>query len=122
MKIAKQLALSLVMLTLVPLAYAQSMSGWLGDLPVEKAYRLRRISSYDRSGGNADMRSIEAGQTLTLLDEKGPGEISHIWITINSPEKYHLRSWSCECTGMTNLTRVLKLPSVISLVSATGTT
>jgi hypothetical protein len=91
MKIAKQLALSLVMLTLVPLAYAQSMSGWLGDLPVEKAYRLRRISSYDRSGGNADMRSIEAGQTLTLLDEKGPGEISHIWITINSPEKYHLK-------------------------------
>jgi hypothetical protein len=60
-------------------------------LAVEKAYRLKRISSYDRSGGNADYRATEPGQTLTLLDEKGPGEISHIWITLDSPEKYYLK-------------------------------
>jgi len=91
MKIAKQLARSLVILTFVPLAYAQSMSGWLGDLPVEKDYRLRRISSYDRSGGSDDFRPLEPGQTLTLLDEKGPGQISHIWITEDSSERYHLK-------------------------------
>jgi hypothetical protein len=122
MKIVKQLVPLLVILTLVPIAYAQSMAGWLGDLAVEKAYRLKRISSYDRSGGNADYRSIEAGQTLTLLDEKGPGEISHIWITINSPEKYHLKKLVLRMYWDDEHDPSVEAPSVISLDSATGIT
>ena len=54
-------------------------------------YVQKRISSYDRSGGNADSREIKAGDTLTLLDEQGPGIITHIWVTIASPENHHLK-------------------------------
>jgi hypothetical protein len=74
-----------------PLCFGQSLSGWLGELPLAKDYTQKRVSSYDRTGANDDFRPIDPGQTLTLLDEKGPGEISHIWVTIASPEKYHLK-------------------------------
>jgi hypothetical protein len=83
--------LILAMFLLAPAGFGQSLSGWLGELPRAKDYKLLRISSYDRTGGNADARPIDPGQTLTLLEEKGPGEISHIWITISSPEIYHLK-------------------------------
>jgi Protein of unknown function (DUF2961) len=67
-------------------------------------YVQKRSSSYDRSGANADSRVIAAGQTLTLLDDAGPGIITHIWFTIASPEKYHLKKlvfrayWDGEAT------------------------
>jgi hypothetical protein len=81
----------LVILLLASPGYSQSLGGWLADLPKAEDYKLKRISSADPSGANADYRPIEPGETLTLLDEKGPGEISHLWITIASPEKYHLK-------------------------------
>lgn len=74
-----------------PRASAQSLSDWLDDLPRSKDYRLKRLSSWDQTGANADRREIEPGETLTMLDEKGPGVISHIWITISSGENYHLK-------------------------------
>jgi Protein of unknown function (DUF2961) len=63
----------------------------LSTLPILHHYILRRSSSYDRSGGNDDFRVIPPGQTMTVLDENGPGEISHIWFTIADREKYHLK-------------------------------
>jgi hypothetical protein len=54
-------------------------------------YLQKRASSYDRTGGNADYREIKPGDTLTLLDESGPAVITHLWITIASPEKLHLK-------------------------------
>jgi D-arabinan exo alpha-(1,3)/(1,5)-arabinofuranosidase (non-reducing end) len=54
-------------------------------------YIQHRSSSYDRSGGNADARPIAPGATLTLLDEPGPGVLTHVWITIASPNEYHLK-------------------------------
>jgi hypothetical protein len=54
-------------------------------------YIQHRSSSYDRSGGNADARPIAPGATLTLLDESGPGVLTHTWITIASPNEYHLK-------------------------------
>jgi hypothetical protein len=54
-------------------------------------YVQKRVSSYDRTGGNADARSIAPGATLDLLDAAGPGVITHIWITIASPEQFHLK-------------------------------
>ncbi len=71
---------------------AQDPSGWLSSLPQAKVYVQKRASSYDRSGGNADYREIAAGETLTLLDEAGPGLISHIWITIASDDPHHLKA------------------------------
>jgi Protein of unknown function (DUF2961) len=72
-------------------ARAQNPSDWLVELTKPHDYLLKRSSSYDRSGGNDDYRPLPAGDTLTLLDEHGPGEISHIWITVASRETYHLK-------------------------------
>ena len=54
-------------------------------------HESQRASSYDHSGGNGDYRSLKSGATLTLLDESGPGEIRHIWITMAAGEAYHLK-------------------------------
>lgn len=87
--------------------YAQSCAGSaesLLSLTQPRDYVQKRVSSYDRSGGNADARSIAPGATLELLDVTGPGLITHIWITIASPEKYHLKklvlrmNWDGEST------------------------
>jgi Protein of unknown function (DUF2961) len=70
--------------------FAQS-SDWLGSLPQPHNYTLKRVSSFDRSGGNADFRAIPPGETLTVLDEPGPGTITHIWFTLADDESYHLK-------------------------------
>ncbi|HLW81950.1 MAG TPA: glycoside hydrolase family 172 protein [Candidatus Acidoferrales bacterium] len=83
---------------------AQDLTSLLADLPKPHDYVLKRISSYDRKGGNEDYRALPAGGSLTLLNEKGPGEITHIWITIASREPYHLKKivlrmyWDGEAT------------------------
>ena len=88
-------------------AVAQSCSGGaesLLSLTLPHDYVQKRVSSYDRSGGNADFRPIAPGATLDLLDVSGPGVITHIWITIASPEEFHLKklvlrmSWDGEVT------------------------
>src|SRR5262249_32851709 len=61
------------------------------SLPTPRDYTLKRVSSYDRSGGNADFRTIDPGATLTVLDEPGPGVISHVWFTLADDETYHLK-------------------------------
>src|ERR1700757_3693418 len=55
-------------------------------------YKCRRSSSWDRSGGNADFIPLDPGASATLLDVKGPGVITHIWFTINSPDPMHLKN------------------------------
>src|SRR5277367_2268708 len=72
-------------------AFAQTPADSLSELTKPHDYVLRRISSYDRTGGNDDYRPLAPGETMTLLDEAGPGEISHVWITIASDERFHLK-------------------------------
>jgi hypothetical protein len=55
-------------------------------------YKCRRSSSWDRTGGNADFVKVEPGQAATLLDAQGAGVITHIWFTINSSDKWHLKN------------------------------
>lgn len=55
-------------------------------------YTLRRASSYDRWGGNADARRVDPGETLTLLDAAGPGVVTHVWMTIASADPDHLKN------------------------------
>jgi hypothetical protein len=68
------------------LAFLLPHTSWcqfaVGDLPTLRDYQSQRSSSYDLSGGNGDYRSLSTGQTLTLLDTNGPGEIRHIWMTM----------------------------------------
>jgi hypothetical protein len=55
-------------------------------------YKCRRSSSWDRTGGNADFAPVNPGASITLLDTKGPGVITHIWFTINSNDQMHLKN------------------------------
>lgn len=71
-------------------AFAQ-WAGALSSLPEPRDYVQKRVSSYDRNGGNADFRTIEPGATLTILDEAGPGVITHAWFTLADDENYHLK-------------------------------
>lgn len=85
------------------LTLAQSPN-WLSSLPDQRTYTQKRSSSFDRSGGNADFRSIPPGDTLTLLDDSGPATITHIWFTIADDESFHLKKivlrmyWDGEAT------------------------
>jgi D-arabinan exo alpha-(1,3)/(1,5)-arabinofuranosidase (non-reducing end) len=72
--------------------FSQDPTTWLSTLPQAKDYVQHRASSYDRSGGNADARTIAPGETLTLMDESGPGLISHVWVTIASDDPHHLKA------------------------------
>jgi hypothetical protein len=54
--------------------------------------RSKRISSYDRSGGNRDHIQIPPGETATLAEIEGAGIVKHIWITISSRDEQHRRN------------------------------
>ncbi len=55
-------------------------------------YSSRRSSSWDRTGGNADWVAVDPGQSATLLDVTGAGVVTHLWFTINSPDRMHLKN------------------------------
>ena len=61
------------------------------DLTQQQDYVLKRVSSSDPSGANADFRQVDPGGILPLMDANGPGMLTHIWITVASPEAYHLK-------------------------------
>ncbi len=46
-----------------------------------KPGRTGRVSSWDQSGRNADSWRLEPGESKVLADIKGPGAITHIWMT-----------------------------------------
>lgn len=72
-------------------AVVAQVSSDLSTLPQLRDYTLKRSSSYDRTGGNADARQVLAGDSITVLDEDGPGQISHIWFTLADKEEKHLK-------------------------------
>jgi len=89
--ISMRIALLLLAATLAIPTSAQSPHDRQIDLTQPQDYILKRVSSYDRSGGNADFREIAAGSTLTVMDAEGPGTLTHIWFTIADRESYHLK-------------------------------
>ncbi len=61
-------------------------SDLLGLARVQSGMRTKRVSSYDRSGGNNDrFEHIQDGQKRELFNVSGAGIINHIWITIAPP-------------------------------------
>lgn len=50
--------------------------------------KTKRVSSYDRTGGNADKIRIEAGETAVLADIRGAGIIKHIWFTVGGADPF----------------------------------
>ena len=71
------------------------MDDWHGsslrDLCVLRNCRRRRISSWDRKGGNADCVTVPKGARQVLAEIKGAGVINHIWFTIACADRMHMR-------------------------------
>jgi len=58
----------------------------LAGVPLLRDFHSKRISSYDRTGGNRDWYDIAGGETRTIAEINGPGCIRHIWMTMNFGE------------------------------------
>ena len=107
MRLLRTLALALTLIGHASAATAQSVSSELSTLPVLRTYSNHRVSSHDRTGANDDgnwQNPIRAGETRTIAEIDGPAVISHIWITISTPESYYLKKivlrmfWDGEAT------------------------
>lgn len=62
--------------------------GSLAHLARLRDYRSRRVSSWDRTGGNFDFVLVGSGDRLVLADVQGAGIIRHLWMTMVSvPEE-----------------------------------
>ena len=83
-----QILLFLLLLVLAASAAAQSRNPSAGigvpldGLALKKEGIARQEGSYDRSGGNGDMRRVRPGETITLFDYKGAGIVQRLWVTI----------------------------------------
>ena len=86
----RRILLVLIAASVWSTALAQS-GAWQPNLTQQQLYTAHRASSADPTGRNADSRKLQPGETLTLLDVDGPGQVSHLWFTIASPERYHLK-------------------------------
>ena len=51
----------------------------------------KRTSSYDRTGGNRDWVTIEAGERRKIAEITGPACIKHIWCTLWAEDRYAYR-------------------------------
>jgi hypothetical protein len=74
---------------------ATRAAGVLDDLPNFKDFKAARLSSYDPTGGNADGRHdwpIQPGETRPIAEIQGAGAIVHVWTTIASKDKNHLKN------------------------------
>ena len=59
---------------------------------LREGVKRMRVSSFDRTGANRDfLQNVEPGKRATLAEIQGAGTVTHIWVTISSPERYHLR-------------------------------
>lgn len=63
----------------------------LGELARIRNVRTRRVSSWDRTGGNDDRLHIQPGETAVLADIQDAGCINHIWCTIDCAQEHYLR-------------------------------
>jgi hypothetical protein len=54
----------------------------LADLSRLRSYKSKKLSTWDKTGGNNDFVVIPAGGTHRLPEIKGPGCITHIWMTV----------------------------------------
>jgi hypothetical protein len=86
-----RLPIALVLLLMpVSMACAQ-VDAWQPDITRQQTYTAVRKSSADPAGGNHDWKTVAPGATETVLDDDGPGVISHLWFTVSTPEAYHLK-------------------------------
>jgi len=66
------------------IGFSQNFGNELFSLSqIKEGVKSKRVGSYDKTGGNGDcLKGIKSGEKATIMDVKGAGVISHIWITI----------------------------------------
>lgn len=68
-------------------------AGALGNLTRTQAYDAKRSSSSNEEfTSNGDAQSIAPGATLVLMEEQGPGIVTHFWNTVASLDPFYARS------------------------------
>ncbi len=67
------------------------MSGPLSQLPRLRDTSSRRISSWDRTGGNDDRLHLQPGETARLAEIGEPGIVRHVWATVACRDRHYLR-------------------------------
>jgi hypothetical protein len=87
----KQILFFLIALLIPGMGVSQESSNEMMELTrIKTGVKSRQVSSYDRTGGNADfIGNIKDGSKFDLLNVKGAGVINRIWITI-APEAHQL--------------------------------
>ena len=79
------LSLLLTIGSVIP-AGAQDHGDLAGLTRIRSGLTTKRISSYDRTGGNNDrFENIKPGEVRELFNVKGAGMINHIWIMETGP-------------------------------------
>ncbi len=67
--------------------------GALGALTHAQVYEAQRAGSSNvEFKSNGDARPIEPGATLVLMEESGPGMVTHFWNTVGSLDPFYARS------------------------------
>jgi hypothetical protein len=66
-------------------AAGQDMLSRLGQ---PQNFASKRVSSFDRTGGNKDSLTIKPGATAVLAEITGPAAIHHLWVTISAEAFY----------------------------------
>ena len=87
----KMIAGILALALLPSSAHAAPQQDTMSGLFVPRTYTQKRVSSYDRTGGNLDAIPIAPGATVEIFDVDGPAILTHLWVTIASAEQYHLK-------------------------------
>jgi len=59
--------------------------------------RSKRASSWDRNGGNRDFLYVGPGETVVLMEEKGPGCITHVYCALVLPDPANYRDAILRC-------------------------
>lgn len=79
----KKFCLLSVLCLLMLIGQAQTSNLLQGLTTIQEGIKSKRVSSYDRSGGNGDnVYMVKPGESRTIFDVKGAGIINHIWMTL----------------------------------------
>lgn len=90
LKVATRFLVLGSILGLTPFSFVRPVlsQDFLTRLSSTQDFSSRRVSSFDRTGGNRDYIVIEPGETAVLAEIKGPAAIHHIWVTIAAEPFY----------------------------------
>lgn len=95
---------------------AQAAS-WMPDLTQQQTYTLHHASSSEAMGASIDWRTVNPGETLTILDVDGPGPLTKVQPGGAATQIEH---WVLYRVGVPPLTDDAMDNVILPLVQSTG--